>query len=168
MGAVPTRGNGDDEFAALYDELFPRAFRVAYRVLGNRAEAEEAANEALTRALADWGRVRTLPWRNGWVLRVASNVAIDVVRRRRPVSAAAPVVGSHSEAAAIREALQVALLALPARQREVVSLFYLSDLSEAEVAHTLGISAGAVKRHLHRAREALRARLGDAFALAAP
>ena len=54
-----------------------------------------------------------------------------------------------------------AVMGLPRRQREVVSLFYLADLSVAEVAGVLGVSAGTVKSQLHAARARLRAELEE-------
>ncbi|MBV9041360.1 MAG: hypothetical protein JOZ68_10160, partial [Acidimicrobiia bacterium] len=80
MGAGTEASDFDECFRALY----PRARSVAYRILGSRPAAEDAAAEAFTRALVAWRRVRSLPYRDAWILRVSANVAIDVRRRRSP------------------------------------------------------------------------------------
>lgn len=77
-----TRTSGDD-FEAAYGALFPRAAKIAYGLLRNRVAAEDVAAEALARAYADWSRIASLSYRDGWVLRVATNLAIDAARRRR-------------------------------------------------------------------------------------
>jgi RNA polymerase sigma factor (sigma-70 family) len=150
----------DDRFESVFDELFPRAVALAQRILGDRAAAEDAAAEAMARTYARWRRLRDLPYLDGWVLRVTTNVALDVVRRRRPAPEARLPV-DESEVNTLRLALAQALLSLPARQREAVSLRYLSGFTEAEVAQALGISAGSVKTHVHRGVAALRERFGD-------
>jgi RNA polymerase sigma factor (sigma-70 family) len=68
-----------------------------------------------------------------------------------------------ADAAVTRLALAQALRRLPRRQRDVVVLRYLADLSEADVAESLGVSAGSVKQHAHRAVNALRRALGPGF-----
>lgn len=146
-------------FESAFDELFPRAFSLARRLLGDAAAAEDVAAEALARAYAQWPRVADLPYRDGWVLRVAANLAVDRLRRRPPVFAPAPVPDAL-DAVALRLALSAALQALPRRQRQAVSLRYLGDLSDGEVADALGISLGSVKTHVHRGLAALRMSLG--------
>src|SRR5690348_1421785 len=78
MGAA-----GTADFEEVFGRLFDRAYRVAYRILGDAQDAEDAAAEAFARAHARWSKVGELPYCDAWILRVASNVAIDVARRRR-------------------------------------------------------------------------------------
>lgn len=97
----------------------------------------------------------------GWVMRVATNLAIDIVRRRRftcttTAEGKAGVVDSDT-----RIALRELLHRLPRRQRDVLALRYLADLPEAEIASVLGISRGAVKRHASRGIAQLRWRMND-------
>jgi RNA polymerase sigma factor (sigma-70 family) len=155
-------GPRDDAFEQAYDALFARAASLAYRMLGDPAAAEDVAAEALARAFARWPRVAALPYRDGWVLKVATNLAIDVMRRRRAVPAAAHGADAE-EAAVLRMALVAALRALPRRQREAVALRYLSGLTDAEVAQSLGVSPSAAKTHVHRGLAALRRQLGPSF-----
>lgn len=156
MTALPR----DETFDVAYRELFPRAATLAYRILGDRSAAEDAAAEALARALARWRSVGSLPYRDAWVLRVTTNVAIDVVRRRRG-GRQPDAVADDVEAATLRIALADALSSLSRRQRTAVALRYLSGLSEVEVAQSLGVSTSTAKTHIRRGLAALRRRLGD-------
>ncbi|MCU1586756.1 MAG: putative polymerase subfamily sigma factor [Frankiales bacterium] len=143
----------DEQFA----ELHRAAYRVAYKLLGDRAEAQDMAQEALVRALVRWRTVE--PYAVAWVSRVATNLALDRLRRHRPVLV--DEVGRLDPDVAQRIDLQRALLALSRRQREVVVLRYLVDLPEADVAAALTMSTGSVKTHASRGLAALRAQLGE-------
>jgi RNA polymerase sigma factor (sigma-70 family) len=132
---------------------------VARRVTGERASAEDAAVEALARAHLHWSRVGALPWREAWVLRVASREALRQLPRT-PGTVPTPAAGDEAESVALRQALVAALRRLPKRQREAVALRYLADLSESDVGLALGIGQGTVKTHLHRGLAALRILMG--------
>ena len=147
----------DESFA----ELYRAAYRVAFRLLGDRTEAEDVAQEALARAYASWRSVRD--YATPWTCRVATNLAIDRARRGSRLSGeAAPERAVADAFADERVDLQRALRALPRRQRDVVVLRYLADQPEDAVAATLGVSVGSVKTHASRGLAALRARLGGA------
>lgn len=149
-------GSFDESFA----ELYRAAYRVAFRLLGDRTEAEDVAQEALARAYAKWRTVEE--YATPWACRVATNVAIDRVRRGRRYSGdAAPERAAADAYADERVDLQRALRALPRRQRDVVVLRYLADQSEDAVATALGVSVGSVKTHASRGLAALRVSLGD-------
>jgi RNA polymerase sigma factor (sigma-70 family) len=153
-------------FEEAFDALFGRAFRVARRILGDDAAAEDVAAEAMARAYAHWGKIALQPWREGWVVRVASNLALDTVKKRARQNDDALVdVGVEDDDVVVRIALAEALSLLPRRQREVVVLRHLGGLSEAECAEALKVSTGAVKTHLHRGLAALRNRLGPVMNL---
>ncbi len=149
-------------FEAEFDALFGRAFRLARRALGDTAAAEDVAAEALARAYADWPQLQRLSHRDGWVLKVAANLAVDRLRRRPPLVAPGATVDA-ADAVAVRLALSAALSRLPRRQRQAVTLRYLGDMSDNEVAAALGITLGSVKTHLHRGLAALRANVGRGF-----
>lgn len=141
-------------FEVAFAGLFTLAYRVAFKILGDRGDAEDVAQEALARAVLRWTDLAGHP--EGWVCRVATNLAIDRFRRRRrPVASpgALVVVDPHLGE---RMDLCRALVALSRRQREVVVLRYLVDWSEAEVARELGCSVGAVKSHGARGLASLR------------
>ena len=150
------------EFEAEFDRLFGRAFAVARRLTGDPTAAEDIAAEALIRTYVRWSRVRAFEYREAWVARVATNLAIKASRGRAPVGD--PVTVDESDATATRLALVDALARLPRRQREAVALRYLADLSIDDVASTLGVSPGTVKQSVHRALRTLRTQLGTDLA----
>jgi RNA polymerase sigma-70 factor (sigma-E family) len=145
-------------FDLAFEGLYRLAYRVAYRILGDRPEAEDVAQEALARVCLRWSRLHDRP--EGWVSRVASNLAIDRYRHRRrePLIPSGPI-GVVDERIGERGDLVRALRRLSRRQREVVVLRYLADFSEAEVAVALGCSVGTVKTHSSRGLSALRRQL---------
>lgn len=146
------------DFERNFDELAALAYRTSYRILGSRAEAEEITQDTLIKAMVRWRTVR--PHARPWVCRVAANAALGVVRRRhrQPSQLAVTPVDDPSDAIT-RIDLQRLLVSLPRRQRGVVVLRFLADLSEADVARELGVSAGSVETHTHRALAALRGAL---------
>src|SRR5947207_10740400 len=95
----------DEDFEQAFDALFPRAQRLAYRILGDWLAAEDVAAEALARACFHWHRVGTLPWRDGWVLRVATNLALDTAKRK-PTQAFRSEALDAEEAAVLRIAMR--------------------------------------------------------------
>ncbi len=147
---------GKADFEGAFETLFVAAYHVAHRILGNDEEAKDVAAEALARALDGWRRVGAMPSPRAWVVRVATNLAIDTVRRRRFTGPAVQDTPTASEDSDTRVAVREMLRRLPRRQRDVLALRYLVDLSESEVATVLGISQGSVKRHASRALERLR------------
>lgn len=148
------------EFAGEFEQLHARAYRVAFRLLGSRADAEDVAAETLARTYLRWRQVGS--YAQPWVAKVAANLAIDAGRRRRRDSAAVvaerAMTDPHVEQ---RLDLHRALRSLSRRQREVVVLRYLADLPEQDVAAALHCSVGSVKTHASRGLAALRMTLAD-------
>jgi RNA polymerase sigma-70 factor (sigma-E family) len=152
-----TRPSRATTFESAFPDLYRLAYRVAFRILGDRLDAEDVAQEALARAALRWDRLADGP--EGWVTRVASNLAIDRYRRRRRAQARGPEIGLIAVAdphMGERADLVRALQRLSRRQREVVVLRYLADFSEADVARVLGCTVGTVKSHGARGLAALR------------
>ena len=146
---------GAGGFDAAFPQLFAVAYRVAYRTLGSQAEAEDVAQEALTRALLRWTSVEDRS--QAWVATVAFRLAIDVGRRRKHRSpdevTDQPVNTPDWDR---RLDLQAALRRLPRRQQQALACRYLADLPDEETARLLDISIGAVKQHAARGLAALR------------
>ena len=149
-----------EEFDSFFMALLPALRRLAQRMTGDRTAAEDVAAEAFARAFARWEKVGRLDYREAWVLRVASNLAIDLARRRRPEPPARAAVPDLAGEVALRLTLLEALRSMPTTQRQALVLRYLAALPEADVAAALGVKQGTVKSHLHRGREAIRSRLG--------
>jgi RNA polymerase sigma factor (sigma-70 family) len=123
--------------------------------LGARAEAEDVAQETLTRALLRWSTVEG--HEQAWVATVALRMAIDTGRRRK--RRAATEVTDHPAAAEDWERrldLHAALRRLPKRQQQALACRYLADLPDEETARLLEISSGSVKQHAARGLAALR------------
>ena len=165
-------GGGDRAaFNLLVGRHGERALRVALRILGDAAEAEEVAQEAFLRAWQaaagfDPARARFTTWLH----RIVVNLAIDRTRRRAGAPSAGldaaaeladprPWPDADAEAAEARAALAAALEALPARQRAAIALAYEQELSGADAAAALEVSERALEGLLRRARQFLRSRL---------
>ena len=153
-------GDGFDAFVAASG---PRLLRVAYLLTGDRQAAEDLLQDALERVLLKWARVQEpLPYTRQTLTRLAAN------RWRRRSTRPEVTLGHHDRAVgdgadgrAVRDELVRALAALPPRQRAVVVLRYLEDLSERETAAALDCSVGTVKSQASRALARLRASLTD-------
>jgi RNA polymerase sigma-70 factor (ECF subfamily) len=156
--------------AAAYAELMRRhrrtVYRVAYAVLGSSEDAEDVVQEAFVRAYRAIHRYNPRYAFATWLRRIAVNCAVNRLGalRRTPQTneeplqmEATPDPGPHEQAAAAELQAQVRseVAGLPLKQRLAVTLFHLDGMSLAETAQTIGCSVGAVKSHLHRARERL-------------
>jgi RNA polymerase sigma-70 factor (sigma-E family) len=150
-----------DTFDEAYPAMTTVAYRAAYRLLGNRAEADDVASEAVVRAYVHWRRARKAP--EAWATLTASRLALDLLRRRRTANTKAQLLIDRDPRPdpdlSTRIAVRDAIGRLPRRQREVVVLRFLADLSEQDVAAALGISVGTVKSHTSRAMDHLRSHL---------
>jgi RNA polymerase sigma-70 factor (sigma-E family) len=159
LSAEPlTVANATRDFDDCFPGLFRDAYRVAYRLLGDREDAADTAQEACARACARWRRLSRSGDPTPWVVRVAGNLAIDRWRRHR-TAARHPMPVADPTSTPDRVDLHRALDTLSRRQREVIVLRYFADLPEAAVAEELGCSVGTVKTHTSRALASLRATL---------
>jgi RNA polymerase sigma-70 factor, ECF subfamily len=147
-----------------YDDLFRRCYGPMVRSLsvacGDGEVAADCVQDAFLKAYARWGRVSRLESPAGWIRHVAVNRVRDHFRRaergRRAVSRLAGQTPTSTSAPREPSELAALLGTLPAQQRLAAALFYVEDLSVAEVAAAMQLSEGAVKYHLHAARTTLR------------
>lgn len=162
-------GAGDLAAArVLADRHLGRVLHFARRLLGDAAEAEDVAQEAMLRLWQQAPR-----WRDGearvstWLYRVTANLCTDRLRRRRMVAldaAAEPADPAPGALAALMAAdraaaLEAALAHLPPRQRQAVVLRHLEGLGNPEIAQVMDIGVEAVESLIARGRRALTARL---------
>ncbi|MGH6693003.1 MAG: sigma-70 family RNA polymerase sigma factor [Gammaproteobacteria bacterium] len=152
------------EFAEFFEQTAPRLVRLCFLTTLDREAAADAAQEALGRAWRDWPRVgadSSDP--AAWTRTVALNLCRNRWRRLASQARLAPraytVAGRSDELPDID--LQRALRRLPVRQREAVVLHYWADLGVEACATAMGVTPGAVKQHLSRARQRLAAELGE-------
>ena len=139
-------------FARLAEEYAGRLYAVAYRMLGHRADAEDAVQRALTKCFA--ARATYSPrWAvSTWLYRALANVCIDELRRRRP---SAPLTERHAgppPRGSDRLELTRALEAVPREARLLLALHYVDGLSYRELAAVRGISVNTVKSQLTRGK----------------
>jgi RNA polymerase sigma-70 factor (ECF subfamily) len=168
-----------------YGELVERyrevAFRTAYLIARNAADAEDAAQDGFVKAYYALDRFRLGEPFRPWILRIVSNearnrrrsagrrerLALRLATHRGPGDAApSPAVAAMANET--RAALLAALESLGERDRLVIGYRYLLELSEAETAAALGVRSGTVKSRLSRALARLRASLPKDLALGGP
>lgn len=151
-------------------EPFSRFFRAEYSAVvalvyglsGSRAAAEDIAQEAFLRAYREWGRVESMDSPEGWIRRVAMNLARSRWRRLRAETTALGRLTSRSELAppaGTASEFWEEVRRLPLRQAQAVTLRYLEDLTVGEISEVLGIAEGTAKALLFQGRERLRRQL---------
>ena len=159
-------GGDHAAFALLVDRYKGPVYNLAYRMLSNAGDAEDAAQEIFVRAytkLATFDRTRKF---STWLLSIASNYCIDVLRRRRAtlvdlddVAFAVPDQAPGPERSAMdreqRVAVARAVQRLPDTYRLVTVLRYYHDLSYEEIEQATGLSEATIKTRLFRARRQL-------------
>jgi RNA polymerase sigma-70 factor (ECF subfamily) len=162
-------------FTRLVEENKRSVYGLCLRLLSDPEEARDAAQEAFTRAFSSLESYDLEQAFAPWVLRIARNHCLDLLRRRIPARARVELDAEDDDGppreladttseraddaiqkAQTREALERAVAALPANYREVVHLFHVEQLSYKEIATTMGIPLGTVMTWLHRARAQLR------------
>jgi RNA polymerase sigma-70 factor (sigma-E family) len=164
--------SADEALELLYAAHWRRLVRLAVLLVHDLGAAEEIVQECFVSVHGRWGRLndpdKALAYlRQSVVNRSRSHLRHLAVVRRHLEREQAPEPAAGADGSAYdqerRATVLAALRALPRRQREVLVLRYYLDLSEAEIADTLGISRGAVKSHASRGTAALRAQLGEVF-----
>jgi len=168
--------NAYAEIVELYKE---KVYRICYRMLGNRHEAEDAAQEAFIRAYVNIDTYNPAMKFSSWLYRIATNLSIDKLRKKKPdVYLDEEVSGAEGltmysqlpaadaspedtvETLELQETVQKAIQKLPEKYRSVIVLKYIEDLSLQEISEILDLPIGTVKTRIHRGREALRKHLG--------
>ena len=167
--------NAFGEIVELYKD---KVFHVCYRILGNPYEAEDIAQEAFVRAYTNIERFNTDKKFSTWLYRIATNLCIDRIRKKKPdYYLDAEVAGTdgltlYSQIAShglspdqeitkmeLQNIVQNAIMMLPEKYRTVIVLKYIEDLSLIEISEILDLPVGTVKTRIHRGREALRKQL---------
>ena len=150
-------------FAVLVERYQRRAFAVATRLMGSRADAEDAVQQAFLRLYVSRASYDSR-WRlNTWFYRILANTCVDGLRRARPTCSVDDLQLSTSdtpERALIRREqdalLQAGLAAVPVEARIVLTLYYGEGRTYREIAAIRGTAVNTVKTHLRRGRAALR------------
>ena len=158
-----------DQAALTYDEFvaarWTALYRTAYLLTASHADAEDLAQTALVKTYLAWPKVLAADSPDAYVRRILTNVFLSGRRPLRVVKEQLtdqpPEVGTASLENHDRLALWPHISALPPKQRAVIVLRYYEDLSEQQIADTLGCSPGTVKSTASDALRSLRSRIGS-------
>lgn len=152
---------GDPEaLGGLYELYGERIFRYAYRMLGNRSDAEDATAETFLRVLRRSGELRADGAFRTWLFRITRNLCIDKLRQHKLLELPPDAqYGGSEDKATLRITVQQALADLPDEYRDPLVLCDLEDMAAREAAEILAISVPALKSRLYRGRRALRDKL---------
>ncbi len=166
---------GDTEaFAPLVEENQTRVYHLALRLLGNEADAADAAQDAMIRAYTSLASFRGESRFSVWLYRLTNNVCLDVLRKRKREAAVSLLTEDEdgesaeleipdetwsperlAEKAADAEAVRRAIAALPEELRRILTLREIGGLSYEELADALDLELGTVRSRLNRARKKL-------------
>lgn len=153
-----------EPFDTFYRNHYRSVLAVVVALTKDRSVAEDVAQDAFIRAQRRWDEVGEYDYKAAWVKRVAINLATSRFRRLSAETRALLRVGqppSTREPAEPSDEVWAAVRQLPRLQSQCVALFYVDDLSIAQIAELLGTAEGTVKSSLSRARQTLAETLGD-------
>lgn len=167
--------NAFGEIVELYKD---NVFQICFRMLWDRHEAEDAAQETFLKAFLNIHTYDQTKKFATWLYRIATNLCIDKIRKRKPdYHLDAEIAGTDGlnmyaqlasdgrlpeeevESMEIQASIHEAILQLPEKYRAVIVLKYIEELPLQEIADILELPLGTVKTRVHRGREALRKHL---------
>lgn len=167
-----------DAFAEIVEIYSNSIYQLGYRMLGNRQEAEDIAQEAFIRAYVNIKSFNQDLKFSTWLFRIATNLCIDRIRKKKPdyyldaevsgtdgltmysqLASNSPLPETELESLELQESVQKEILKLPEKYRSVIVLKYIEELSLNEISEILDLPLGTVKTRIHRGREALRQQL---------
>jgi RNA polymerase sigma-70 factor (ECF subfamily) len=162
--ALLGRGRRAEAFEVLLAAYQDKVFRLCYSMLGDRAQAEDAAQESFLRIWKSMERYRGEAALGTWIFSITRNVCLTAISKRG-ARVSAPIEEAERGIAEApdrqRDILRV-VAQLPDHYRRVVMLFYMEERSYEEVARMLDLPVGTVKTHLHRARVQLATMIREA------
>ncbi|MEH7009736.1 RNA polymerase sigma factor SigW [Neobacillus niacini] len=167
-----------DAFAEIVEIYSNGIYQLGFRMLGNRHEAEDIAQEAFIRAYVNIKSFNQDLKFSTWLFRIATNLCIDRIRKKKPdyyldaevsgtdgltmysqLASNSPLPEKELESLELQESVQKEILKLPEKYRSVIVLKYIEELSLNEISEILDLPLGTVKTRIHRGREALRQQL---------
>lgn len=169
-----------DAFSDIVELYKDKVYQLCYRMLGNKHEAEDIAQEAFLRAYINIHSYNTDRKFSTWLYRIATNLSIDRLRKKKPdyyldaelsgtegltmysqIPAEGKLPEDEVESLEMREWVQNEIMDLPAKYRSAIVLKYIDELPLSEISEILDIPLGTVKTRIHRGREFLRKRIRD-------
>ncbi len=164
-----------ETLAALVDAHSGTLYRVAYSVVRHAQDAEDVVQETYIRVLKHAGKFREVRDARVWLIRIAWNLALDRTRRRKPLALEDEGMSLLSQLPSSEMRADAALAAsegharilrlidtLPAKERQVLLLSALEELSTVQIAGVLKTTESTVRSRLFRARQRLRAKMDEA------
>ncbi|MEW9053250.1 MAG: RNA polymerase sigma factor SigW [Neobacillus sp.] len=167
-----------DAFADIVEIYKNSIFQLAFRMLGNRHEAEDIAQEAFIRAYTNINSFNQDLKFSTWLFRIATNLCIDRIRKKKPdyyldaevsgtegltmysqLPSNTPLPEKELESLELHDTVHKEIMKLPEKYRSVIVLKYIEELSLNEISEILEMPLGTVKTRIHRGREALRQQL---------
>jgi RNA polymerase sigma-70 factor, ECF subfamily len=149
-------------FEALLLAYQDKVFRLSYSMLGDRAQAEDAAQESFLRIWKSIDRYRGDAALGTWIFSITRNVCLTSISRRHPSAPIEEAERATPDAPDRQRDIVRMVGQLPDNYRQVVMLFYMEDRSYDEVARLLDMPVGTVKTYLHRARQQLATMIKEA------
>jgi RNA polymerase sigma-70 factor (ECF subfamily) len=162
-------------FAEIVEIYKDKVYQLCFRMLGNRHEAEDIAQEAFIRAFINIHTFNQKLKFSTWLYRIATNLSIDRIRKKKPdyfldaelagtdgltmysqLAANIMLPEDELESLELQEIIQKAILILPDKYRSVIVLKYIDELSLKEISEILDLPIGTVKTRIHRGRESLK------------
>ncbi|GGA45910.1 RNA polymerase sigma factor SigW [Paenibacillus physcomitrellae] len=173
------RKGNQDAFAELVELYKDKVFHLAYRMLNNRHESEDIVQETFLRVYKNWDKYDENQKFSTWMYRIATNLCIDRLRKRKPNFSLDAELNDQDGTAdgyslipgdnrtpesefLLSETQQIihqAIAGLPAKYKTIMILRYLQELSLQEIGDILNMPVTTVKTRVHRGREFLRKRL---------
>lgn len=167
-----------DAYGEIVEIYKDKVYQICYRMLGNRHEAEDIAQDAFIRAYININSFNIDLKFSTWLYRIATNLCIDRIRKKKPdyyldaevagtdgltmysqISSKSDMPEKELESLELEESIQREILKLPDKYRSVIVLKYIEELSLIEISEILNLPIGTVKTRIHRGREALRKQL---------
>lgn len=148
------------EFARRVMQMQSSLYRVAASYLRGESDRLDAVSEAIARAWEKRGTLREEAWFATWITRILIRVCVDIQRKQKrmtPVDTLPETPTGEDSCATLREAVD----SLPQKLRTMIVLYYMEGYDVQEIARIMGTTKGAVCAGLFRAREKLRAMLGE-------
>lgn len=155
-----------------------KLYQVCYRMLNNKQESEDIAQEAFIRAYINLHTFDQKRKFSTWIYRIATNLCIDRIRKKKPdyyldaevagtdgldmyskIASTEQLPEQQLEQMELQERIQYEISRLPEKYRSVIVLKYIEELSLQDISEILDMPLGTVKTRIHRGREALRKQL---------
>lgn len=166
-------------FGEIAEIFFNKVYHLCFRILGNRHEAEDLAQEALMKAFVNINTFNPDLKFSTWLYRIATNLCIDRIRKKKPhfsldaelsgtegltmysqIASEAKLPESEIESLELQETIKKEIVRLPEKYRSVIILKYIKEHSLNEISEMLDLPIGTVKTRIHRGIKILRQRIG--------